>query len=117
MRNRYLIEKYKQEHESCEKCGSKDGIEVHHKIPIAKGGTNTEDNLISLCYECHKNEHKSNRSELAKIGIQRARKKKTKDVLISKVDLLQKISDGELCSVAEIIDCIIEAPAKKTIGY
>lgn len=115
MRNRNLYKKYKQDHNVCEKCGSEDGIEVHHKIPLIEGGSDTEDNFISLCYECHKKEHELNRSELTKRGIEKARAKEIKDVLISKIALLQTIQNEELYSVAEIIDCIIEAPIKKTI--
>jgi HNH endonuclease len=28
-------------------------IEVHHIIPISNGGTNNEENAISLCFDCH----------------------------------------------------------------
>lgn len=116
MRNNYLYKKYKEEHDICEECGGKDGIEIHHKIPLIEGGSDTEDNFISLCYECHKEKHKLNRSKLTKKGIEEARTKEVKDVLISKIDLLQRIQDEELCSVAEIVDCIVEAPVKKTIS-
>jgi len=27
--------------------------EIHHKIPISKGGTNNKDNLMALCKKCH----------------------------------------------------------------
>jgi len=28
-------------------------VEVHHIVPIFKGGTDTEDNAIALCFDCH----------------------------------------------------------------
>ena len=28
-------------------------IEVHHIVPLEKGGTNTADNAIALCFDCH----------------------------------------------------------------
>ncbi len=28
-------------------------VEVHHIVPVAKGGTDTADNAISLCFDCH----------------------------------------------------------------
>jgi 5-methylcytosine-specific restriction endonuclease McrA len=31
--------------------------EVHHIIPLSKGGTNTKANLISLCLSCHDKRH------------------------------------------------------------
>ena len=27
--------------------------EVHHKLPLSKGGTHSKSNLISLCKSCH----------------------------------------------------------------
>jgi 5-methylcytosine-specific restriction endonuclease McrA len=43
----------------CVKCGKQfikgDGkLEVHHKVPIRKGGTDDMDNLESLCRPCHR---------------------------------------------------------------
>ena len=40
----------------CERCGSKDGIQVHHKTYERRGEELPED-LIVLCEKCHKNEH------------------------------------------------------------
>jgi len=36
-----------------EKCGQKRWIEIHHKTPVASGGKNTLDNLITLCSGHH----------------------------------------------------------------
>lgn len=38
-----------------EKCGCCDRppIEKHHIVPLSHGGTNTNDNLIFICCECH----------------------------------------------------------------
>ncbi len=110
-----MYKRYKNKHPICEKCGGTNGIEVHHKIPLIKGGNDTQDNLISLCYECHKNEHKLNRSELTRIGIEKARNALVVDVLISKIDLLREIHDGELTDPIEIIDCIVNAQPRKFI--
>nr|WP_286137300.1 HNH endonuclease [Mycobacterium sp. IS-3022] len=30
-----------------------EAVEVHHIVPIELGGTNDDDNLISLCAPCH----------------------------------------------------------------
>lgn len=32
-------------------------LEVHHKIPLAKGGSDTTDNVIALCPNCHRKRH------------------------------------------------------------
>ena len=41
----------------CAMCGGKPGrdkeLEVHHKIPVSKGGLDTQDNAIALCSNDH----------------------------------------------------------------
>jgi RNA-directed DNA polymerase len=37
----------------CAQCGSQENLDVHHIIPKHKGGTDTLDNLITLCEKCH----------------------------------------------------------------
>lgn len=32
-------------------------LHVHHKIPLSRGGNNTLENLISLCEDCHEDQH------------------------------------------------------------
>ena len=47
-RDRYLCQE-------CLKCGIyKTATDVDHIVPLAKGGSNDENNLQSLCHECHK---------------------------------------------------------------
>lgn len=52
IRDRYIVE-----HPLCEECKKKGKLtpvqEVHHIIPLSKGGTHAEDNLMSLCTPCH----------------------------------------------------------------
>lgn len=42
----------------CRRCGATGAtarLEVHHIVPIAKGGHPTDpNNLVTLCHECHK---------------------------------------------------------------
>lgn len=37
----------------CRMCGSSDDLEVHHIIPVSQGGSKEEDNLCTLCNNCH----------------------------------------------------------------
>jgi len=37
----------------CENCGAREGLHLHHIIPVMSGGTNGEWNLMTLCEECH----------------------------------------------------------------
>ena len=32
-------------------------LEVHHKIPLAQGGSDTRDNVVALCPNCHRKRH------------------------------------------------------------
>ena len=41
----------------CANCGSEAGIQYHHIVPLALGGTNKLSNIVPLCYGCHKAAH------------------------------------------------------------
>ena len=41
----------------CRRCGSPGQLEVHHVEPVAVGGTDDDDNLLTLCRACHLSEH------------------------------------------------------------
>jgi hypothetical protein len=55
----------------CFDCGDKESkLEIHHVIPICKGGRDDEDNQIPLCHKCHaKRGRKPDYGELIKIGV------------------------------------------------
>lgn len=52
---------YAKEHPFCELCFEKGIIvpvqEVHHKLPLAEGGSHDRGNLMSLCKSCHAKLH------------------------------------------------------------
>ena len=39
---------------ACVRCGSTTRLEVHHRIALARGGTNDLNNLELLCARCHR---------------------------------------------------------------
>jgi len=41
----------------CQKCGSLENLQVHHKIKKSQQGSDTLGNLVSLCAHCHMEEH------------------------------------------------------------
>lgn len=108
-----------EKHNKCTKCGRTIGLEVHHIVPIIKGGTNSIENLEVLCDICHREVHYKTRSELTKEGIKKAKKKIT-EPLISRLDfyirlneLLEDLSEvGENISVADVLDIIDDCPVK-----
>ena len=59
-----IRDKFVSEHPFCEVCYGKGIIveteEVHHKIPLSKGGTHERSNLIALCKSCHARIHAEN---------------------------------------------------------
>ena len=59
---RKVREHYVSAHPLCESC-LKDGRlvpveEVHHIVPLSQGGTNDDENLMSLCRSCHQKMHR-----------------------------------------------------------
>ncbi len=42
----------------CQLCGSMSGVEVHHTEYRSQGGSDCEENLITLCSECHNLVHR-----------------------------------------------------------
>lgn len=58
---RRIRDRYVLEHPFCEEC-LKNGVltpveEVHHIVPVSRGGTNECSNLMSLCQSCHTKIH------------------------------------------------------------
>jgi 5-methylcytosine-specific restriction endonuclease McrA len=41
----------------CQICGTRSNLEVHHKEFRSEGGDDSEQNLITLCVECHASYH------------------------------------------------------------
>jgi 5-methylcytosine-specific restriction endonuclease McrA len=41
----------------CQFCGSKTNLEVHHQTFRSHSGDDSEDNLITLCTDCHSSIH------------------------------------------------------------
>jgi 5-methylcytosine-specific restriction endonuclease McrA len=41
----------------CQACGAMTNLEVHHKRFRSQSGEDTEQNLITLCFDCHAHTH------------------------------------------------------------
>jgi 5-methylcytosine-specific restriction endonuclease McrA len=37
----------------CVRCGSTRNFRVHHLLPVSRGGSNHEENLVTVCDDCH----------------------------------------------------------------
>ncbi len=44
----------------CVNCGATENIEIHHIVPLSMGGSNTPENVVYLCMECHYKAHGAN---------------------------------------------------------
>ncbi len=42
----------------CHVCHSRDEVELHHIIPLSKGGKNIRINMKPLCHKCHSKQHR-----------------------------------------------------------
>jgi 5-methylcytosine-specific restriction protein A len=53
--------RYAAAHPLCERCLQEGKLtpveEVHHIVPVSRGGTHAEENLMSLCQSCHNRIH------------------------------------------------------------
>ena len=58
---RRQYDKYERSHPLCEMCleqGKHTPVdEVHHVLPVSKGGTHARGNLMALCRSCHNKIH------------------------------------------------------------
>jgi 5-methylcytosine-specific restriction endonuclease McrA len=43
----------------CQTCGSSDDLQVHHLCSRSRLGDDTDENLITLCADCHSDIHRS----------------------------------------------------------
>ncbi len=49
---------YRRDGWQCQKCGAKNTqLCVHHQTPLSVGGSNDMNNLITLCKNCHIDDH------------------------------------------------------------
>lgn len=60
---------------NCVNCGSDIGIEYHHIVPLALGGTNRLTNIVPLCNICHEKAHGSQNIRQIKGSINGGRKR------------------------------------------
>lgn len=58
---RKIRNRYAKKHPLCERCLKEGRLtpmsEVHHILPVKRGGSNDESNLMSLCHSCHEKIH------------------------------------------------------------
>lgn len=56
-----IRDRYASTHPLCEKCLEEGRValteEVHHILPVSRGGTHDPENLMSLCRSCHNKLH------------------------------------------------------------
>jgi 5-methylcytosine-specific restriction endonuclease McrA len=62
--NTFRAETLERDGNKCTQCGSSRSLEVHHIVPIHAGGTNSRENLTTLCHKCHVAIHANERKPL-----------------------------------------------------
>lgn len=48
---------YRRDGYLCALCGSGQYLQIHHVVPRGQGGSDFEENLITLCSKCHAQVH------------------------------------------------------------
>ena len=67
--------------EYCVACGNTDSLENHHLVPKSCEGSDDDNNLLTLCFECHGNIHgmlRKDIAELTRAGLARAKERGVK---------------------------------------
>ncbi len=41
----------------CQHCGRRDRLQIHHLVRRSQSGPDTEDNLMTVCSDCHRELH------------------------------------------------------------
>lgn len=57
---------FRRDNLTCQVCGYDEDIRqlvIHHRIQVSEGGKNDEDNLVTLCKQCHRDIHSRPLSE------------------------------------------------------
>ena len=115
-RSNFQCVKRRMEVKRCEMCGSEEGLEVHHIIPVSCGGSDDESNLKVLCGKCHTAIHNKDRSYLTKMGI--AKMKQNSCVKYISVEDFYKAMNqyfedvGEIPPLSYVYDVIDRLPKK-----
>lgn len=66
----------------CSECGKDKNLRVHHVKPVCYGGSDSLDNLITLCQKCHVSKHISNRNSTISFKVQDATAQRIRIFLI-----------------------------------
>ncbi len=56
------------EHLRYGRCESRVWLQVHHRVPVSRGGQNRLENLQTLCTAHHRMQHKKHPSETGKLS-------------------------------------------------
>ena len=76
IKNATRREVYRRDGYRCALCDSSQGLQVHHAIARGEGGTDSPQNLITLCSYCHSHAHGRPLYELEKAEVEIAKLKK-----------------------------------------
>jgi 5-methylcytosine-specific restriction endonuclease McrA len=56
--DRLRLEILERDHWLCQNCGSRQNLQVHHQEIRSHCGSDSEENLITLCDRCHRHAHR-----------------------------------------------------------
>lgn len=69
----------------CANCGSTDKLEIHHIVPLQRGGQNVQGNVVRLCWRCHRAAHDRKQQKESKAGRKRIPKPDNWDVIAHQI--------------------------------
>lgn len=74
------------------------GCQFHHIVPVCEGGSNTEENLVLLCPNCHKMAHTGMISRKTLLGLTHTKEEARK--IREEKEFLDKCRGAELIDLA-----------------
>lgn len=79
-----------RDHHTCQKCGTTKGsLHVHHIIFRSNGGTNSPNNLVTLCESCHDKLHALKNGQAEKISKELTKKAQKSTKAATKVSIVK----------------------------
>jgi len=104
------FEIFKRDNFACQYCGSTPPsviLEIDHIHPVSKGGTNSEDNLVTSCFDCNRGKSATSLKSIPKSLSEKSALIKEKESQLKAYRAILKSRNSRLSRDANRVDKII----------
>lgn len=98
---------FKRDLFTCQYCGKTPPstvLEVDHLMPVSKGGDNSEDNLITSCFECNRGKYNIELSELPQTATQKLEALKERELQYCEYQKMLLSIDNRINREVEVVN-------------